>query len=64
MFVEDVRREGDDVQLLFTSEPSAAKVRDYRDLIHPVVGAQSTVGDVRVEFDGREWRVAKHAVKA
>ena len=63
MFVEDVRREGDDVQLLFTSEPSAAKVRDYRDLIHPVVGAQSTVGDVRVEFDGREWRVAKHAVK-
>ena len=63
MFVEEVRKEGDDVQILFTSEPSAAKVRDYADLIHPVVGKHAAEGDVRVEFDGQAWKVARHAVR-
>jgi hypothetical protein len=65
MFVEEVRKDGDDVQLLFTSEPSAKKVQDYRDIIHPVVGTPpATVGDVRVGFDETRWQVLRHAVRA
>ena len=40
MFVEALRKESDDVQILFTSEPTAAKVRDYETVIHPVVGGR------------------------
>lgn len=62
LFVEQVRKAG--VQLLFTSRPNAEKVRDYREAIHKVVGKPGDTGDVRIQFDGSDWKVLKHAVKA
>jgi hypothetical protein len=66
MFVEEVRKDGDDVQILFTSEPAARKVRDYLDMIHPPVplhgGRGAARGDVRIEFDSGQWTVRRHAV--
>jgi glyoxylase-like metal-dependent hydrolase (beta-lactamase superfamily II) len=68
-FMSDVRREGDDVCLLFTSEPTADKVADYDELIAPVVpgGNSADQGDVRLSFRQNEaksgWVVEKHAVE-
>jgi hypothetical protein len=63
MFVERVRKDGDDVKLLFTSEPDTAKVHDYKGIIHPLVGRKSSVGDVQIICDNQNWRVTKHAVQ-
>lgn len=52
---------GDDVRLLFTSEPSREKVEDYIAAIHPPVGPPSDRGDVRLLFDG-SWQVVSHAI--
>lgn len=62
-FIEKVRKEGDDIQLLFTSRPTADKVKDYQQIIHPVVGAPNAVGDIRIQFDGNHWLVISHAVR-
>jgi hypothetical protein len=63
-FVELARQPADDFQLLFTSEPSAAKVSEFDELIHPIAGAaRADRGDVRVVFDGKAWSVTKHSVQ-
>lgn len=53
---------GEDMTLLFTSTPDLSKVIDYKDAIHPVVGAAAKEGDVRLNFKNGNWRVAAHAV--
>ena len=55
-------REGDDIKLLFTSEPRGDRVRDFRQAIHPQVGASGTVGDIQLVYDGRDWQVIAHAI--
>lgn len=62
-FIGQLRKPGDDMQLLFTSRPTSDKVRDYLDIIHRPVGTVADVGDVRLRYDGTEWTVDKHAVK-
>jgi hypothetical protein len=53
------------VQLLFSSRPVEAKVRDVKSLIGSVVGVPAAaVGDVRLNFDRKAWTVSKHAVAA
>lgn len=54
---------GDDVKLLFTSEPTRDKVVDYLKAIQPVVGTTGQTGDIRIEFSAGRWDVTKHAVK-
>lgn len=61
-FIAGLGRTPADTQLLFTSTPQEAKVRDVTAFLAPVVGQAATAGDVRLEFDGREWRIAAHAV--
>ncbi len=51
-------------QVLFTSKPSAARVRRFQEAIHPVVGEPHLVGDVRIGFDGDRWTVRRHAIRA
>ncbi|HRD46909.1 MAG TPA: hypothetical protein PLF78_10550 [Caulobacter sp.] len=61
-FIAEVRKDGDDMTLLFTARPSAEKVLDYRTLIAPASppgGADR--GDVRLRFD-RGWSVVRHPV--
>ncbi|WP_430387988.1 hypothetical protein [Blastomonas fulva] len=53
--------EGDDVWLLFTSEPTRDKVEDYLGAIHPAVGLSALEGDVRLEFD-QKWQVLTHSI--
>ena len=48
--------------LLFTSEPSRERVKSLLALIHPSVGQQEAVGDIRIDFAGSDWCVRKHAV--
>lgn len=55
-------REGDDVQLLFTSEPTNEKIEDFLTAIHPAVGPQSTKGDIQLRFDNQAWQVTAHAI--
>lgn len=54
---------GDDVKLLFTSEPMRDKVVDYLGAIQPTVGVTGRTGDIRLEFSAGKWDVTKHAVK-
>lgn len=54
---------GDDVKLLFTSEPTRDKVVDYLSAIQPTVGVTGETGDIRLEFSAGKWDVTKHAVK-
>lgn len=54
---------GDDVKLLFTSEPILDKVVDYLSAIQPTVGTTGQTGDIRLEFSAGRWEVTKHAVK-
>lgn len=53
---------GDDVKLLFTSEPTRDKVVDYLNAIQPTVGTAGLTGDIRLEFASGTWNVTKHAV--
>lgn len=54
---------GDDVKLLFTSEPTRDKVVDYLRAIEPTVGTTGQMGDIRLEYSAGRWDVTKHAVK-
>ncbi len=55
-------REGDDVRLLFTSEPRRSKVTDFVDAIHAPEGDSGVVGDIRVRHDEAGWHVLSHAI--
>lgn len=61
-FVMAGRTFGDDMVVLFTSRPSAAKVAGYENAIYPVVGKARDVGDVRLEFGRSAWTVVKHSI--
>ena len=63
-FLLSTVREGDDVRLLFTSEPKRSKVVDYLDVIHPAAGTPGPVGDIRVNFENGRWDVIAHAIDA
>ncbi len=56
--------DGAEPRVVFTSKPSAGKVRSFREAIHPVVGEPHLVGDVRIGFDGDLWTVQRHAIRA
>jgi hypothetical protein len=62
-FVAAIRKNVDNVEILFTGRPREAYVRDYRKLIASPVGTPQSAGDIRLEFDGRNWAVTKHAVE-
>lgn len=63
-FLEQARSaDGAEPRILFTSKPSAAKVRTFREAIHPVVGEPHLVGDVRLGFDGDGWTVQRHSIR-
>lgn len=68
-FVAEIRREGGEVSLLFTSVPTADKVAGYDELIAPVApgGSAAEKGDVRLSFVSETgesgWVVEKHAVE-
>ena len=57
--------EGDDVKLLFTSEPTHDKIALYLKSIHPLEGvpAKADVGDVSIKFDDGKWTVTRHAIE-
>jgi hypothetical protein len=40
-----------------------ARVRSFRDAIHPVVGTSHLVGDARLVCDDGTWTVARHAIR-
>jgi hypothetical protein len=54
----------DGPKLLFTSKPSADRVRAVRSAAHPPIGTAHLVGDVRMSFDGDVWQVDRHSVRA
>jgi hypothetical protein len=54
--------DGDDIRLLFTSQPDRDKVQDYLGALHPPVGGTGDVGDVQLRFDQGQWMVTRHAV--
>jgi hypothetical protein len=61
-FVEKLRSPDKGPSLLFTSAPKKVKVSDFTDLLHDVVGTAKTEGDVRLEYDGNNWTVTRHAI--
>jgi hypothetical protein len=64
-FIGQIRKDGDDMSLLFTSRPSYDKVIDYKDIIYDPIPATSVndVGDVQLCFNGKKWIVNKHSIK-
>lgn len=62
-FLLTARNEGDDIRLLFTSQPTKDKVVDYLDAIHPTVGGVAPKGDVQLAFKNSAWQVTSHAIK-
>jgi hypothetical protein len=63
-FLLSTLKEGDDAKLLFTSRPTRAKVVDYLDAFHPVVGVEDKVGDIQVQYVGDACTVTRHAIAA
>lgn len=53
---------GEDVQLLFTSQPKREKIGDFVSAFHPIVGEQADRGDVRMVFKDGSWTVRSHAI--
>lgn len=62
-FVTQLNNAGSVPKILFTCEPMLTRVQNFTHLIAPVVGAQRSNGDVRLEFDGQNWSVEAHAVR-
>ena len=60
-FIAALQRTPATTQVLFTSKPKEAKVRDVLTYIAPVVGAQAMAGDLTLIFDGG-WSVGGHVV--
>jgi hypothetical protein len=61
-FMEKLRSNVEVVRLLFTSRPILSKVRDFKPLIYPAVGAIGEEGDVRLAFGPKCWAVKQHAI--
>jgi beta-lactamase superfamily II metal-dependent hydrolase len=62
LFVEEVRRAGQDVSILFTSEPRREKVAGFADLIAPATALGKDRGDVQMLFTHGVWTVKQHLV--
>ena len=62
-FVGNIRSQGKEIELLFTSEPTRDKIEDYDELIAPAFGPSGDRGDVRLSFSGGSWNVDKHAIQ-
>ena len=62
LFLDEVRSDDERVRILFTSRPREDKVREFKSMIYPATDKPSNVGDVRLLFDKRRWRVTKHAI--
>ena len=62
-FLGNIRQEPEIANILFTTQPRAQKVRDFRPLVHQPVGRIAKEGDVRLEFRNGTWTVIKHAIK-
>lgn len=64
-FVGETATEVRHRRILFTSRPQADKVRNYVGEVHDAIGVSSPAkeGDIRLEFEGGAWRVARHAVQ-
>ena len=61
-FAADLRRDPENVSLLFTTQPREDAVRDLESLVHPRVGPPAEAGDMRLEFGNGAWTVTKHAI--
>ncbi len=61
-FLLTTLKDGDDVKLLLTREPTREKVEGYLSAINPLVGSRANVGDVSITFDGGAWNVNRHAI--
>lgn len=61
-FVHQVRRSGDYIRILFTSEPTYDKVFKYKELFYPPTQAIKDCGDIRLAYQLNNWMVVKHAV--
>jgi hypothetical protein len=61
-FLQDVRRDPEIVSVLFTTQPTPDKVRDFRFLVHQRVGPVAQAGDARLEFRKGKWSVTKHSI--
>ena len=65
MFLEQVRTARQGTRILFTSKPSAEKVRALPRRDPPRRREpQPRSGDVRIGFDGDRWMVERHAIRA
>jgi hypothetical protein len=62
LFVEKVRRVGDDVSILFTSEPRHEKVAGFVDLIAPATALRKDRGDIQMLFTKGAWTVKQHLI--
>jgi hypothetical protein len=62
-FMEQLRKDPENTAILFTSRPALEKVREYAGLIYPPVSSIAEVGDIRLCYDGNDWKVMKHAIK-
>jgi hypothetical protein len=61
-FILSTLGKGEDVKLLFTSEPSEDKVADFKHAIFQTVGDRGQVGDIGLLYERGAWRITKHAI--
>lgn len=63
-FVEEILQSKRVLSILFSCKPKESKIRDFKSHIHKVVGqSSSNCGDVRLCFDGANWKVLKNSVE-
>jgi hypothetical protein len=63
-FVQDLRRQPEVIKLLFTTQPRADKIHEFKPLVHPNVGTTAaSAGDARLVFRQGAWEVLMHAIK-
>jgi hypothetical protein len=62
-FVANLRKDVDNVQILFTGVPRKKYVKDFRTLIAQRTEPRMPAGDIRLSFDGHNWKVRKHAIE-
>jgi hypothetical protein len=62
LFVEKIRRVGEDVSILFTSEPRHEKVASFADLIARATALGKDRGDVQMLFTQGAWTIKQHLV--
>lgn len=64
-FIDQVKSDHE-ISLLFTSEPEHSKVKQYKNLIFPVIPSMvlRDKGDVRIQYTSQQnWNVLQHCIK-